>query len=86
MRFVVPRHSAILPQYNNQGIHANHVGMTRFRGRNELGYRNILSQLRIWIAEIGQATDAEVDNREMVSKSARAIAGPSHVLFWCCEC
>lgn len=49
---IVPKHSAILGRYNNQGIHADHVDITRFAERMEQGYQNICSQLQIWALEI----------------------------------
>jgi protein SERAC1 len=48
---VVPKHSAILTRYGNQGIHANHVDMTKFADRKDQGYQNVSGQLRIWNAE-----------------------------------
>jgi protein SERAC1 len=67
---VVPSHSAILTRYGNQGIHANHVDMTKFADRKDQGYRNISGQLRIWTLEIeledGPAQQAWQPNLEEI--------------------
>ena len=55
---IVPRHSAILTRYNNQGIHANHVEMTTFGSSEDQGYRNIRDQIRIWALEIESVVNA----------------------------
>ena len=55
---IVPRHSAILTRYNNQGIHANHVEMTKFGSSEDQGYRNIRDQIRIWALEIESVVNA----------------------------
>ena len=55
---VVPKHSAILSRYGNQGIHASHTDMTRFADRMDQGYRNISNQLRIWALEIESLPEA----------------------------
>jgi protein SERAC1 len=49
---IVPPESAILPRYGNEGIHANHVNMTKFEDRNDRGYQAIVGLLKIWSKEI----------------------------------
>ena len=62
--FIVPRHSAILPQYGNQGIHANHIGMTKFSSRSDQGYQNVSGQLRIWRMEIEEIITRKTDRND----------------------
>jgi protein SERAC1 len=45
---IVPKDSAILPQYPNASIHANHRGMTQFKGANDSGYVAVSSLLSDW--------------------------------------
>lgn len=42
---IVPEQSAVLSQYPNQSIAANHMDMTKFRGRNDDGYQKVLSRI-----------------------------------------
>lgn len=55
---IVPRRSPISTRYNNQGIHANHVEMTKFGSSEDQGYRNIHDQIRIWALEIESVVNA----------------------------
>ncbi|KAL8993023.1 MAG: hypothetical protein Q9169_006653 [Polycauliona sp. 2 TL-2023] len=79
---IVPRHSAILTRYNNQGIHANHIGMTRFGSTEDQGYRNIRDQLRIWAMEIESAANTSL-TPGFLGEGQRLGSGPfrgsSHV-------
>lgn len=43
---IVPEHSAVLSQYPNQSIAANHMDMTKFSGRNDEGYQRVLGRLQ----------------------------------------
>ncbi|MCJ1378582.1 hypothetical protein MMC17_001681 [Xylographa soralifera] len=51
---VVPKHSAILPQYASYGIRANHMNMTKFSSSDDAGYDAILGELQRWIKPIRQ--------------------------------
>ncbi|KAL9008254.1 MAG: hypothetical protein Q9173_006607 [Seirophora scorigena] len=85
---MVPRHLAILNRYGNQGVHANHVGMTRFADRMDQGYQNVCNQLRIWALEIEsdarrghvqQLGSEELDiRRGNRFGDVRRLEGPSH--------
>lgn len=41
----VPKHSASLDSYMSIGIHADHMGMTKFLSDQYPNYRNVLSEL-----------------------------------------
>ncbi|KAH0428489.1 hypothetical protein CcaCcLH18_09047 [Colletotrichum camelliae] len=60
---VVPQHSAILAQYGNQGIHANHIEICKFKSLEDPGYVKVSCRIRSWIMdmdeEIKQAEDAK---------------------------
>lgn len=43
---IVDKHSAALNQYPNQSIAANHMDMTKFRGKNDNGYQKVLGRLQ----------------------------------------
>ncbi|CZR60693.1 uncharacterized protein PAC_10589 [Phialocephala subalpina] len=43
---IVSEQSAVLNQYPNQSIGANHMDMTKFSGRNDVGYQRVLNRLR----------------------------------------
>ncbi|KAH6666683.1 Alpha/Beta hydrolase protein, partial [Halenospora varia] len=42
---IVPEQSAVLSQYPNQSIAADHRDMTKFSGRDDEGYRKVLSRV-----------------------------------------
>jgi hypothetical protein len=50
--FIVPKDSAILPQYLNASIYANYMDMTKFSSANDAGYMAVSSLLRDWVKEI----------------------------------
>ncbi|KAF2488673.1 hypothetical protein BU16DRAFT_520428 [Lophium mytilinum] len=45
---IVPRQSAILPDYPNASIHQNHSEMTKFSGEMDAGYIRVRDQLWLW--------------------------------------
>jgi hypothetical protein len=48
--------SAVIPGYNSTTIPANHMNMTKFSTKNDVGYERILGRLIDWISEIEDAT------------------------------
>ena len=78
---IVPRHSAILTRYGNEGIHANHVSMTKFKHKNDQGYQAVAGQLRIWAREIEQRRTEQFpaadSSRDPNSWSAAGVSTPS---------
>jgi len=51
---IVPKHSAILPQYNAIGIRDNHMDMTKFSGLDDEGYKAVAAELRRWTKAISR--------------------------------
>lgn len=49
---IVPRQSAILPEYPNASIHQNHSDMTKFSGATDAGYIRVRGQLWLWVDTI----------------------------------
>lgn len=48
---VVPKDSAILPEYNSIGIHQNHIGMTKFQTEDDPGFDALINELGRWSKE-----------------------------------
>ena len=77
---IVPRHSAILTRYNNQGIHANHVEMTKFGSSEDQGYQNIRDQIRIWALEIDAVVNAgHLQQHSIQGRNLGSSVGISHI-------
>lgn len=50
---IVPERSAVLSQYGNQSIAANHMDMTKFSNVNDGGYQKVLNRVKDIIEVIG---------------------------------
>ena len=57
---IVSEQSAVLSQYPNQSIAANHLEMTKFSGRNDDGYQRVLSRVQDYI----EVMEAQAERRE----------------------
>lgn len=55
---IVTQSSAVMDGFNVQAgsIHANHMDMTKFRTRDDSGYRRVLFHIRRQLKESGDAT------------------------------
>jgi len=74
--FIVSKESALLPQYPNQSIGANHMDMTKFSGRNDAGYQRVLHRVLDIIEVINSASNdaserATGDGRQGAQKARR---------------
>ncbi|KAL5314118.1 hypothetical protein ACEPPN_018542 [Leptodophora sp. 'Broadleaf-Isolate-01'] len=49
---IVPPELAILRQYDNVQITADHSGMTKFFGQLDAGYLSVLARLQAWVARL----------------------------------
>ncbi|KAI9666477.1 MAG: hypothetical protein M1821_004413 [Bathelium mastoideum] len=49
---IVPRHSAILPAYQNASLHGDHMSMTKFSDKNDSGYVRVCGVLWLWVSEM----------------------------------
>lgn len=61
---IVSEQSAVLSQYPNQAIAANHMDMTKFHGRNDEGYQKVLSRVQDFVELINPAPAADISQRE----------------------
>jgi hypothetical protein len=69
---VVPRQSAILPEYPNSSIYANHSDMTKFRCAMDPGYDRVRGQLWLWVYAINKRTRAlRADTLEEAPKASK---------------
>ena len=78
---IVPRQSAILPEYPNASIHQNHSDMTKFSGTTDPGYVRVRGQLWLWVNAISKIelsttatmpVQSDSDERTLVSRSDRS--------------
>jgi tRNA A37 threonylcarbamoyladenosine biosynthesis protein TsaE len=53
---VVTPEYAIIPGYNSTTIPANHMDMTKFANKTEVGYQRVLGRLMDWVSGI-ESTD-----------------------------
>jgi protein SERAC1 len=56
---IVPKESAILAQYSNASIHANHMDMARFSSEADNGYLSICGVLKDWIDTLEKLVDED---------------------------
>ncbi|TVY19242.1 Vegetative incompatibility protein HET-E-1 [Lachnellula arida] len=84
---IVPEHSAVLNQYPNHGIAANHMDMTKFSGDNDSEYAKVLGRLRdnidlinspnpskrIKLSEVPGAAEYEIGANQRVSNTGSGI-------------
>lgn len=54
----MPQDSTILPQYTKIGIHADHMGMTKFASAEDPGFLAVCGELRRWIKQLGETVIA----------------------------
>ena len=54
---IVPEESAILEQYSNASIHANHMDMAKFDGETDVGYLAVCGVLKDWIDKLVDKKD-----------------------------
>jgi hypothetical protein len=78
---VVPRQSAVLPEYPNASIHQNHSDMTKFSGVADPGYVRVRGQLWLWVEAVNKrilitaasiATRIDLDERTLASRAERS--------------
>ena len=74
-RKIVPKHSACLDRYTSIGIHADHMGMTRFSSDQDPDYQNVLSELRRFVQLYEQQMGAMLP---LVTSVSSDVHGQSH--------
>ena len=68
---IVPEQSAVLSQYPNQSIAANHMDMTKFSGRNDEGYQKVLSRVHDYVESINSTPATEMSRERSLIGSGR---------------
>lgn len=68
---IVPEQSAVLNQYPNQSIGANHMDMTRFNGRNDVGYQRVLNRVHDLVELMTSAPATSISPREPLVESGQ---------------
>jgi ankyrin repeat protein len=61
---VVPKRSASIDGYIPLPIPANHADMPKFASRDDVGYRRIIGQVRIWLEKASNEGQAESSGRK----------------------
>lgn len=72
---IVPTESAVLRQYPNNSIDANHMDMTKFGGGNDAGYSSVRGVLKEWLKLLEQTNKENSSIAETPSKGADAAIG-----------
>ena len=62
VKLVVPPESAKLPQYSSSTIHSNHMDMTKFRDKDDVGFQLISGDLLRWLSapELSKGSTSEL--------------------------
>ncbi|KAF2877209.1 hypothetical protein BDV95DRAFT_558683 [Massariosphaeria phaeospora] len=78
---VVPSYSAAPPHYEVIiTMHADHIGMTKFDGREDQNYKNVLAELRRMIEKSKKQHEKDQDSSSDKRDDTRTGSGPvSHV-------
>jgi hypothetical protein len=65
---IVPASSAQLDPYPAIGVHADHMGMTKFGGDDSTGYVRVLGELRRWVknAPTREKVDLKVSDSDWI--------------------
>ncbi|CAN9242410.1 unnamed protein product, partial [Alternaria alternata] len=80
---IVPRQSAILPEYPSASIHQNHSDMTKFSGATDPGYVRVRGQLWLWVDAIDKRRSVERAQehvRHQVSHIPEETCPPEHLI------
>lgn len=71
---IVSEQSAVLNQYPNQSIGANHMDMTKFSRRNDVGYQRVLNRLHDLVELMDSTPATDTSQREPLSESGQNAA------------
>ena len=77
---IVPKQSAILTAYPNNGIHATHTGMTRFKTAKDTGYVRVHDQLWLWYNMAEESQDNWKEKKEAVKRQQQRLIQPTSVM------
>jgi hypothetical protein len=74
---IVPKQSAILTAYPNNGIHATHTGMTRFKSSKDAGYVRVHDQLWLWYNIVEKSQDAWKEKKDVARRQQQRLLQPA---------
>ncbi|KAH8731953.1 Alpha/Beta hydrolase protein [Phaeosphaeriaceae sp. PMI808] len=74
---IVPKQSAILAAYPNNGIHATHTGMTRFETAKDAGYVRVQDRLWLWYNTVEENQDAWKEKKEAAKRQQQRLLQPT---------
>jgi hypothetical protein len=62
---IVSEQSAVLSGYPNRSIAANHIDMTRFSGKNDIGYQRVLSRVHDYVELMNSISATDTSQEEL---------------------
>lgn len=74
---IVPKQSAILTAYPNNGIHATHTGMTKFKTTRYAGYVRVHDQLWFWYDIVEESQDAWKEKKDAAKRQQKHLLQPA---------
>jgi protein SERAC1 len=74
---IVPKQSAILAAYPNNGIHATHTGMTKFKTAKDAGYARVHDQLWLWCNMVEESQDAWGKEKDAAKRQQQRLLQPA---------
>lgn len=76
---IVPKQSAILTAYPNNGIHATHTGMTKFKTAKDAGYVRVHDQLWLWYNAVEESQDTWKEKKDVEKEQQQSLLQPASV-------
>jgi hypothetical protein len=68
---IVSEQSAVLNQYPNQSIGANHMDMTKFSGKNDVGYQRVVNRVHDLVELMNSTQATDISQGEPLSESGQ---------------
>lgn len=76
---IVPKQSAILTGYPNNGIHATHIEMTKFKTSKDAGYVRVHDQLWLWYNMVEESQDVWKEQKVAAKRQQQRLLQPANV-------
>ncbi|KAF1811247.1 hypothetical protein P152DRAFT_474853 [Eremomyces bilateralis CBS 781.70] len=76
---IVPKQSAILTAYPNNGIHATHTGMTKFKTSMDAGYVRVHDRLWLWYNTVEESQDSWKEKKDAAKRQHQQLLQPASV-------
>jgi protein SERAC1 len=75
---IVSEQSAVLNQYPNQSIGANHMDMTKFSGKNDVGYQRVVGRVHDLVELMNSTPPNDTRQMEPLSRNGQNAAQGSN--------